>query len=134
MGFLNNLASSALGNIGGGKGALVMAIVQMVQNQPGGVQGLLQSFQQQGLGNAVQSWISNGENQSVSPEQVTQALGHDQVQQVADQAGISHEEASSGIASLLPQIVDKLTPNGEMPQSNNLMGEGLQLLKGHFGL
>lgn len=134
MGFLENLAGRELGNMGGGKGALVMAIVQMLQNRQGGVQGLLQAFQQQGMGNAVQSWIGNGQNQPLSPEQVTQALGHDQVQQVADQAGISHQEASSGIAALLPEIVDKLTPNGQVPQQNNLVNEGMQLLKGHFGL
>src|SRR3954471_3410800 len=124
MGFLNNLASSALGNVGGGKGAMVVAIVQMLQNRPGGIQGLMQAFQQNGMGNAVQSWIGTGENQQVSPEQVTQALGHDQVQQVASQAGVSHQEASSGIAALLPQIVDKLTPNGQVPQHGDLMSKG----------
>jgi uncharacterized protein YidB (DUF937 family) len=134
MGFLNNLASSALGNVGGGKGAMVMAIVQMLQNRQGGIQGLMQAFQQQGMGNAIQSWVGTGENQQVSPEQVTQALGHDQVQQVADQAGVSHQEASSGIAALLPQIVDKLTPNGQVPQHGDLMSKGMEMLKGHFGL
>ncbi len=134
MGFLNNLAGGALGNLGGGKGALVMAIMQMVQNQPGGIQGLLQRFQQQGLGDAVQSWISTGQNQQVSPDQVTQALGQDQVQQVAQQAGISHQEATSGLAALLPEIVDKLTPNGQVPQQDDLMSKGLEMLKGHFGL
>lgn len=134
MSFLGNLVSQELGNLGGGKGAMVLAIVQMLQNRQGGVQGLVQAFEQQGMGSAIQSWIGNGQNQQVSPEQVTQTLGQDQVQQVADQAGISHQEASSGIAALLPQIIDKLTPNGQVPQQNDLMGEGLQLLKGHFGL
>jgi uncharacterized protein YidB (DUF937 family) len=134
MGFLGNLASKELGNIGGGKGAMVMAIVQMLQNRPGGIQGLLQAFQQHGMGDAVQSWISTGQNQQVSSEQVNQALGHDQVQQVAQQAGVSKEEASSGIASLLPQIVDKLTPNGQVPQQGDLMSKGMEMLKGHFGL
>ena len=134
MGFLGNLASKELGNIGGGKGALVMAIVQMLQNRQGGIQGLLQAFQQQGMGEAAQSWIGTGQNQQVSPDQVNQALGPDQVKQVAQQAGVSHEEASSGIASLLPQIVDKLTPNGQVPQQGDLMSKGMEMLKGHFGL
>ena len=134
MGFLGNLATKELGNLGGGKGALVMAIVQMLQNRQGGIQGLMQAFQQHGMGDAVQSWIGTGQNQQVSPEQVNQALGHDQVQEVAQQAGVSHEEASSGIAALLPQIVDKLTPNGQVPQQGDLMSKGMEMLKGHFGL
>lgn len=133
MGFLGNLASKEFGNLGGGKGALVAAVLQMVQNH-GGIQGLLQAFQQQGMGDAVQSWISTGQNQQVSPEQIDQALGHEQLQQVARQAGISHEQASSGIASLLPEIIDKLTPNGQVPQQGDLMSKGLEMLKGHFGL
>jgi uncharacterized protein YidB (DUF937 family) len=134
MGFLGNLASKELGNIGGGKGALVMAIVQMLQNRQGGIQGLLQAFQQHGMGETAQSWIGTGQNQQVSPDQVNQALGPDQVKQVAQEAGVSHEEASSGIASLLPQIVDKLTPNGQVPQQGDLMSKGMEMLKGHFGL
>jgi uncharacterized protein YidB (DUF937 family) len=134
MGFFGNLATKEFGNMGGGKGALVLAIVQMIQNRQGGIQGLMQAFQQNGMGGAVQSWIGTGQNQQVSPEQVTHALGQDQVQQVADQAGISHQDASSGIASLLPQIVDKLTPDGQIPHHNDLMGKGMEMLKRHFGL
>lgn len=126
MGFLGNLAQ----NLGGGQSALLPAILSVLQNRQGGLSGLVSAFQQQGLGNVVQSWIGTGANQPISPDQVTQVLGQDQVQQVADEAGISHEEAKSGIAAMLPQIVDRLTPNGQMQEHGDLMSKGMELLKG----
>jgi uncharacterized protein YidB (DUF937 family) len=126
MGMLGNLAQ----NIGGGQGGLLPAILSLLQNRHGGIAGLLGAFQQHGLGEIAQSWIGTGQNKSISPDQVSQVFGHDQVQQVADQAGVSHEEAKSGIANLLPQIVDRLTPSGQVQQHNDLVSEGMQLLKG----
>ena len=126
MGFLDNLENQALGRIGGGN-PLISSILQMIQNQPGGISGLVQRFQQQGLGGAVNSWISTGQNQPVSADQVEQALGPEQVQQVAQQAGIPAHEAKSKLAEFLPMIVDKLTPNGEMPQGGNLLQKGMEM-------
>jgi len=128
MGILGNLMQNLGG--GGGQGALVTALLSVLQNRQGGIAGLASAFQQQGLGDVVQSWIGTGQNQPISPDQVTQVLGHDQVQQVADEAGVSHEEAKSGIAAMLPQLVDHLTPNGQMPQGGDLMSMGMQMLKG----
>ena len=131
MGMLDDLTKAAASGMGGGQqSGLAGAILQMLQNQPGGIAGMMQNFQQNGLGNLLQSWISTGHNLPISPEQIQQVLGHQQVAQIADQAGVSHEEASSGLASLLPQIVDKLTPNGQVPQSGDLMSQGMELLKG----
>ncbi len=126
MGILGNLAQ----NIGGGQGGMLPAILSMLQNRQGGISGLISAFEQHGMGDVVQSWIGNGQNKSISPDQVTQVFGHDGVQQVADQAGVSHEEAKSGIASMLPQIVDKLTPNGQVQEHGDLMSKGMEMLKG----
>ena len=132
MGMLDELAKDAMSGLGGQTqtSGLAGAVLQMLQNQPGGIAGLMQNFQQNGLGSIIQSWISTGHNLPISPEQIQQVLGHQQVAQIAEQAGISHDEASSGLASLLPQIVDKLTPNGQVPASGELMSRGMQLLKG----
>jgi uncharacterized protein YidB (DUF937 family) len=130
MGFLGNLGNLAQNLGGGGQGALVTALLSVLQNRQGGIAGLAAAFQQHGLGDVVQSWIGTGQNQPISPDQVTQVLGHDQVQQVANEADVSHEEAKSGIAAMLPQIVDHLTPNGQLPQSGDLMSMGMQMLKG----
>lgn len=126
MGMLGNI----LQGLGGGQGNLLPIILKVLQNQPGGLGGLLNSFQQKGMGDIVQSWISTGQNKPISAEQVSEALGPEQVSAVANEAGISHEEAKSSLASLLPQVVDRLTPNGQLPQSNDLMSQGMELLKG----
>ena len=131
MGLLDNLTQAAAAGMSRDQGSgLAGAILQMLQNQPGGLAGLMQNFQQNGLGNLLQSWISTGHNLPISAEQIQQVLGHQQVAQIADQAGVSHEEASNVLASLLPQLVDKLTPNGQVPQSGDLMSQGMELLKG----
>jgi len=97
----------------------------------GGLPALLQKLQDNGLQDQVTSWIGTGENQPVSGDQIESALGEDTVQEVAQQAGIAPEHAASGLAQLLPQIVDKLTPNGEIPQGD-MMQKGMELLKGKF--
>jgi uncharacterized protein YidB (DUF937 family) len=126
MGVLGNLAQ----NIGGGQSGLIPAILQLLQSRQGGIGGLLSAFQQHGMGDAAQSWVGTGPNQSISPDQVSKVFGHDGVQQVADQAGISHDEAKSGIANMLPQIVDRLTPNGQVQEHGDLMSKGMEMLKG----
>jgi len=68
----------------------------------------------------VQSWVSTGANQAVSPEQLSAALGTDVMGQFASQAGVSHEEAGAQLSQMLPQIIDRLTPNGQVPEAGNL--------------
>jgi uncharacterized protein YidB (DUF937 family) len=125
-GVLGNLAQ----NLGGGQGSLLAAMLSVLQNRQGGIAGLVAAFQQHGMGDVVQSWISTGQNKSISPDQVTQVLGQDQVQQIANEAGVSHEEAKTGLASILPQVVDRLTPDGQIPQNQDLMSKGMEMLKG----
>jgi uncharacterized protein YidB (DUF937 family) len=90
---------------------------------------LAHQYTANGLGDVIHSWISTGQNLPISPEQVQKVLGSDQVQAIAAKAGISPEAAQSGLAQVLPQIVDRLTPNGEVPQGD-LMSKGMELLKG----
>ena len=114
----------------GGNATLVSAVLQMVNNHPGGLPGLLSAFQQQGLGGVVSSWVGSGPNEAVAPQQVQNAVGDSQIEDVAAKAGISKEDASSQIAQLLPGIIDHLTPNGQVPANgSNLMEMGEGLLK-----
>jgi len=99
--------------------------------QTGGFQGLIQTFKEKGLGDALSSWISTGENQPVSGGQIQHAVGGNFIQQIAEQLGSSESEVSGGLAKLLPDIIDKLTPNGTLPESNQLQ-QGLELLKKNF--
>jgi uncharacterized protein YidB (DUF937 family) len=97
----------------------------------GGLQQLVSSFQQKGLGDIIGSWISTGANQPISPDQLQKALGPDQLGRLARQTGLDTGALAGQLASLLPGLVDKLTPDGKLPEG------GLQdklggLLKGLF--
>ena len=129
MGFLDEMASKAVANAGGSSNPVVSAVLQLIQNQPGGISGLLQQFHEKGLGELVNSWVSTGQNLPVSPDQVQHVLGTEQVQQVAAKAGIPAQLASSKLAEFLPMIVDKLTPNGQVPEQGSLLETGMNLLK-----
>jgi len=86
----------------------------------GGLSGLLQKLQAGGLGGAVQSWIGTGQNQAISPDQLQGALGDTQLQELARKAGLSPQQTSSGLASILPALVDKLSPNGQLHDQSTL--------------
>ena len=94
---------------GGGAGGLGGALGGM-----GGIGGLLSQFQQAGLGHVAQSWIGNGANQSISPDQLQSVFGQDQTQAMAAQAGMGHGDFLQQLSQQLPQAVDGATPNGQL--------------------
>ncbi len=100
------------GLIGGAVGAEMVTVVNGLIEKHGGVKGIIDQFQQQGLGPTIQSWVGNGENLPITPDQVHQALGSDTVKQLAAKLGIPPEELAAKLAQVLPQTVDKLTPGG----------------------
>lgn len=109
---------------GGSKGNILNSVLGMFKGgddtpAADGMAKVVGEFESSGLGDQVQSWIGSGQNQPVSAQEVEQAMGP-QVDQVAAQAGVSHQEAADGIAEVLPQAVDKLTPNGKMPDLGSL--------------
>ena len=131
MGLFDELTGGLAGKLfgGGDKNKLFESIMGLVNNpQTGGLSGLAQTFKDKGLGDAISSWISTGKNLPVSAEQIQQVLGADQVQEISDNAGVSNEEASSGLAALLPEIIDKLTPDGKVPDSD-MLAQGMNKLK-----
>jgi uncharacterized protein YidB (DUF937 family) len=130
MGLLDQIAG-ALGQQGGGSGQsnqLMQLALNLINSHPGGLQGLVQQFAQSGLAQQAQSWVSNGQNLPISAEQVTQVLGSGKLQEIAKQLGIDHADAAGGLADLLPQVVNHLTPNGAV--QDDLVQQGLALLKG----
>jgi len=115
---------------GGNNANVLMEVMSMVNNHPGGLPGLVQGFEQNGLGGVVNSWVSTGANQPVDGNQVQNVLGGEQIQNLAAKLGVSPEMASMMAAQVLPQIVNHLTPNGQVPSSgSNLMELGEGLLK-----
>lgn len=86
----------------------------------GGLGGLMSQFQQGGLGHIAQSWVGNGPNQSVSPEQLHGVLGADQVQSMASQAGMQPQDFLSQLSQHLPEAVHGTTPNGRLPDEGTM--------------
>ena len=79
----------------------------------GGIKGIVDQFQQQGLGPTIQSWIGNGENLPITPDQVHQVLGSDTIQQLAAKLGIPPNELEAKLSQILPQAIEQMTPNGK---------------------
>ncbi len=82
--------------------------------------GLMSQFQQGGLGHIAQSWVGNGPNQAVSPEQLHGVLGADQVQSMASQAGMQPNDFLSQLSQHLPEAVHGMTPNGRLPDEGTM--------------
>jgi len=104
-----------LKSLQGGGGGDLLGGLQELLGKAGGLQGLLSQLQASGLDDQVKSWIGGDENKQVSAQQIQEALGDDELAAVAEKAGVSKEEAASGIADKLPQLVDKLSPDGTLP-------------------
>lgn len=141
MGLMDSLLGAAQQALAGGQGAAGQAGgVDWVglasgllanDSQHGGLAGLLQHLQGSGLGEQVQSWISTGANLPVSGDQLGSALGTDLMGKLAAQAGVSQGEVGAQLAQWLPQIIDHLTPNGQLPQGGaGNLGELAGLLGG----
>ena len=118
MSIFEDLAKSVLGGQDAGGQGMASAVFDLIHNQPGGLSGLVQSFQQNGLGEVVSSWIGTGRNLPVSADQLQSVLGSEQVQALAQRLGLPLGDAGGQLATLLPQIIDGLTPNGRLPGQN----------------
>ena len=128
MGLLDDMEGKALQRVAGSYPAM-SAVMEMINNHPGGLSGLLQTFHDQGLGAVASSWVGTGANQTISAEQIQSVLQNQHIQAFAAKAGVSPDQASSMIAQFLPMVIDKLTPNGQVPQQSNLLEMGMNMLK-----
>lgn len=129
---LDQLLKGALqglaGSQQGGSHALLQLAAAMLSNDgpSGGIAGLIRQFQRAGLGEQMNSWISTGPNLPVTAQQLAQALGGGQIQQMAQQVGMEPTAFGDQLAQLLPQLVDQLTPDGRAPAGG--FGDVLALL------
>jgi uncharacterized protein YidB (DUF937 family) len=120
MSMLDQLTKQVAGD---GNAEKVVQKVGPLLERVGGVDGLKQKFEQAGLGDVAQSWIGTGSNKSVSPDQVKDALGQQQVAQIANEAGVSTDEAASGLSKVLPDAVDNVTPSGQVPSAGDVRAQ-----------
>ena len=135
---LGGLAGSALGGRdgarrGGGLSPVLMALLPVVlsmlsqrgrqgnaERGGGGLGDILGRFSQRGYGQQAASWVGTGSNEPLPAQAIDDVFGEDELQQMAQQAGISPEEARSGLSELLPDVVDHFTPGGTVPEGNTL--------------
>jgi uncharacterized protein YidB (DUF937 family) len=105
------------GLLGGIVGAGMVSVVNGIIEKHGGLQGVISEFEQNGLGATVQSWVGTGTNQPISPDEVHRVLGPDLLQQLAAKSGLSVQELTQKLSQVLPQAVDKMTPDGTIPKT-----------------
>ena len=140
MGILDSLIGGMLGGgvatgISGetSTNPLVAMALQLVQ-QNGGLAGIVSKFQQAGYGAQADSWVSTSQNLPISGDALSQVLGQGQLGQIAQQLGMSHGDVAGGLASLLPQLVDRMTPQGQIPADHqDLVAQALSLLEKRTG-
>jgi uncharacterized protein YidB (DUF937 family) len=110
-------------------GGLAQAVITML-NDPrvGGIDGLMRRFQEAGLGDVASSWIGTGQNRPIDPSQLERVFPDD-VTRMAQQVGLPPQQGGSLLAQLLPALIDQLTPQGRVPQQNQMSDLTGQLLK-----
>src|SRR5580765_7285400 len=126
MGMLDGLIGNALGGMLGQGGQAQNPLLRMalqVLQQNGGVEGILDTFRQGGYADQAASWQSTAQNIPVSGSALQAVLGSGAIGQIAQQLGMSHGDAAGGLAQVLPQLIDKFTPNGEVTDNHNDMVE-----------
>jgi uncharacterized protein YidB (DUF937 family) len=113
-GGLGNILAGGLGGLltGGAAGSVLS----------GGLGDLLRQFQQNGHGETASSWVGKGPNREIAPNDLANALGADQIDQMTAQSGLSRDDLLSGLSQYLPKVVDELTPDGRIPTENELSG------------
>jgi uncharacterized protein YidB (DUF937 family) len=114
---------------GGGSGNRVVGAAMGLLGSAGGLEGVMSKLEASGLGDKVQSWIGTGANREISADEVRRALGDEEVGRVAREAGVSEDEAAGGLARMLPEVIDRLSPDGTLPDVGRL-GDALGGLLG----
>ena len=135
MGLLDSVMGAVCGHMQQNGGLSdVLGSLLANNSEVGGLNGLVEKFNQHGMGDIVSSWIGQGNNLPISADQITSALGNGTLGNIASQMGIDPAQLSGQLAQMLPGLIDKLTPNGALPegglgQSGDLMGMLGGLLK-----
>ena len=125
-----NTIQSALG--GGDKKDDLMSSVMSLLGGQGGLDKMIGQFASKGLGDVIGSWVSTGKNLPVSGDQLQSVLGKDTINNLASKLGMDKGALTSQLTNLLPNVVDKLTPDGKVPEGD-IMSKGMDILGGLLG-
>jgi uncharacterized protein YidB (DUF937 family) len=108
------------GSAGGGLGDILGQVLGGAA-AGGGLGALLEQFQRAGFGEQARSWVSSGQNQEIGPDVIGQVFGPGGLAEIARRAGLSEQDASRGLARLMPEVVDRVTPQGQVPDGSELL-------------
>ena len=125
-----NMVKSALGG-GDKQGDLISSVMGLLGGQ-GGLNNLISQFGAKGLGDVIGSWVGTGKNIPISADQLKGVLGDDTLKNIASKLGLDSNALTSQLSNLLPDVVDKLTPEGKVPEGD-LTSKATDLLGGLFG-
>jgi uncharacterized protein YidB (DUF937 family) len=134
-GMLARRGGVAAGRANGGNGgtAVLMMLLPLAMRwvqRNGGMGAVLKRFQQQGYGKQAQSWLAPGDNQPLDEQAVEQVVGQGDIAQMAERLGVPKEQVAQAFAEIMPELVDKLTPQGELPaQADEVLDEGRATLE-----
>ncbi len=140
MGVLDGLIGSVIGNMMGGAGGTagnaqqgganpLMNIAFQLMQQQGGLQGLLGTLSQGGMAKQAESWVSQGQNQGVTGDMLKSVLGSGVLGNLGAQHGMNENEVSGGLASMLPELINQMTPQGQVPaNANDMISQAMGML------
>lgn len=117
MGLLDGMMGEVMGQVLGGQqgdGNSLVNLAQALIEQNGGLNGLLEKFQQAGFAEQAASWVGTGSNLPINADQIAAALGNGGLVALATKFGLSGEQVNDGLADMLPRVIDQLTPNGSV--------------------
>jgi uncharacterized protein YidB (DUF937 family) len=132
MDILDTLGSVLGSGKGNQKNDILSTVMNLIGQQKGGLNGLVEQFSSKGLGDVVSSWVGTGKNLPINSNQLTSALGSDTIKNMASKLGMDSNALTGQLSNLLPNVVDKLTPEGKIPEGD-IMSKGMDLLGGLFG-
>lgn len=132
MGFLDTIKGFFKSDDTENAAKLMMIVTKMIADpKSGGVKGLVKLFQDNGCGEQVNSWVSTDANLPISAEQIKKVFGRGQLlQEIASALGVSEDEAAAKLAAMLPDVIDKLTMYGQIPEGE-LLAQRLTIVKGN---
>ena len=150
MGLLDGLIGNVIGSMLSGNqtqnpfgargnqaqsGNLLLQLALSMLQQNGGLEGVLGKFRQGGLAQQADSWVSTGQNMNISADQLQQVFGSSTISDLASRLGIPSDQAGSAMAQMLPEVINSLTPQGQVPEnSNDEIADGLSALANSLGL
>ncbi len=121
---------NSLGAGGQARGSDLLGAVMSIVQQNGGLPGIVNMLRNNGLGQQADSWVGTGPNAGVSAEQMTDVFGGSGLGNLASQLGTSPGQAGSILSQILPELVNQLTPNGQIPENHNdLVSQALSMLQ-----